>query len=624
MSDKRWTPQQKAGITATGGTLLVSAAAGSGKTAVLVERVIRMITAEQDPVDVNRLLIVTFTRAAAAEMRQRLGEALAKKAAEQPDNHVYQRQQMLLPQAQISTIHGFCAALLKEQAARAGLPPHFRVAEEAESILLQTEALERVLEECYTLRDPEFMALAAQLSGRKNDEALRDAVQQAYAFMQAQPFPQMWLEQQLDAYTAVRPLENTPWMDALRRELAISLDGCVAWADKTLLLASRDELANYRDALLCDKQVLEQLQQDAPRAGYDDLRQRLYAFSLTKLPAVRGVKGSAAEWNQNGVKELRERIKGELEKLRKLMSGTAQQCRDDLQAMAPMVDALGRLVTRFTEEFTALKRQKKLLDYNDLEHECLKLLLDSTTGEPTPLAAELSERYHQIMVDEYQDTNAAQDALFRALSRQEQNLFMVGDVKQSIYGFRQAMPSIFTARRDAYPVYNSQKPQYPATITLENNFRSRSTVTDAVNFLFRQTMQQRLGGVEYDQREELVYSANYEPAKDTETEWLLLDGARASEDTYDPDMAEIHAIARRIRELMATMTVRQGDGVRPLAYGDIGILMRTHSKASLFSRELNRLGIPTGTDSSDTFLTTPEVLTALSLLRVVDNPLRDM
>ncbi|MBE6779293.1 MAG: helicase-exonuclease AddAB subunit AddA, partial [Ruminococcaceae bacterium] len=435
--------------------------------------------------------------------------------------------------------------------------------------------------------------------------------------------PERWLSQQLEAYTAVCPAEKTRWMQAISREMALTLDCCTVWAQRALQLSQRDELINYQDSLRTDCLALERLQQEAANGTYDTIRQRLEAFSLTPLGAARGVKGTAAEWNQSAIQELRKRINAEMEKLCRLVSGTEEQYRDDLQAMAPLVEALGELVTRFARDFTERKRQKKLLDYNDLEHECLRLLLDTATGEPTPLARELSQRYHQIMVDEYQDTNAAQDALFRALSRQEQNLFMVGDVKQSIYGFRQAMPAIFTDRRDAYPAYDPQAPAYPATVTLEHNFRSRSTVTDAVNFLFRQTMQRELGGVEYNHREQLTYAANYPEAPHTQTEWLLLDGA-LTEESVDEELAEIHAIARRIRELMATMTVTQGDGQRPLRYGDICILLRGHAKAALFARELNRLGIPTGADSTDRFLSTPEVMTVLSLLRVIDNPLREV
>ncbi len=625
MSERQWTTQQEHSITATEGTILVSAAAGSGKTAVLVERVIRMITDPNEPVDVDRLLIVTFTRAAAAEMRQRLSVALAKKAAEDPENLTYQRQQMLLPQAQISTIHGFCSTLLREQAGRAGLPPRFRVAEESETVLLSNEALDAVLEESYAAKDPAFVQLAAQLSEEKNDSGLREAVKQAYIFMQAQPLPQAWLREQLDAYTAILPMEQTRWMKAIRRELLFSLENCVGMIDRALWLSQREELEKCRATLQLDKQGLEGLLEACRgNAPYDRLHQLVQAYAPAKLAPIRGLKGTAADLDYTWIKELRKRIKEETDRARGMLSGTEAQCREDLQTMAPMVEALGRLVTRYQERFTTLKRQKKLLDYDDLEHECLRLLLDSETGKPTPLARELSERYHQIMVDEYQDTNAAQDALFRALSRDESNLFLVGDVKQSIYGFRQAMPAIFTNRRDKYPPYDPQAAAYPATITLENNFRSRRPVTDGVNFLFRQAMHHALGGVEYNKGEALVCSASYPEATGCETEWLLLDGASAKDDMPAADVAEIHAIARRIRELLDTMFVKEGDGQRPLAYGDICILLRGHAKAALFSRELNKLGIPAGADSSDSFLTTPEVMTALSLLRVIDNPLREV
>ncbi len=624
MGKRRWTEKQRQSIEATGGTLLVSAAAGSGKTAVLVERVIRMITDNQNPVDVDRLLIVTFTRAAAAEMRQRLSAALTAKAAAEPENRLYQRQQMLLPQANISTIHGFCATLLREQAGRAGLPPRFRVAEESETILLSSEALDMVLEQSYTQKDPAFLELASQLGGRRNDEALRQAILQAYTFMQAQPLPQVWLEEQLNAYTTVCPMEKTRWMEPLRREMAFALENSVMLATKALALSQREELAPYRDALVLDKQKLESLLTNTRQGTYEDIRRQVYAFSPEKLGQVRGVKDTAALQDKELVQALRKKIKADVGKVQELFCGTEEQCREDLQRMAPIVEALGALVTAYTHQFVALKRQKKLLDYDDLEHECLKLLIDSKTGAPTPLAQELSHRYHQIMVDEYQDTNAAQDALFRALSREESNLFLVGDVKQSIYGFRQAMPSIFTARRDSYAPFNPSAPAYPATITLENNFRSRSTVTDTVNFLFKQLMHRDLGGVTYDEREALVCSAQYPQAKDRQTEWLLLDGASTTGDVPTAEVAEARAIARRIYELLDTMQVKDGDIQRPLTYGDICILMRTRSKAAIYARELNKLGIPAGADSSGSFLTTPEVMTALSLLRVIDNPLREV
>ena len=244
MATITWTDKQKQSITARGGSVLISAAAGSGKTAVLVERIIRLITDPEHPVDADRLLVVTFTRAAAAEMQQRLSAALADKMAEEPDNLLYQRQQMLLPRAYISTVHGFCTRLLQEFAARAGLPLGFRVAEESQAALLAAEALDTVLERAYRRKDPAFFALAAQLGGDRNDGALREAVVSAYTFMQAQPFPDRWLQRQIDAYTAVIPLERTAWMRPLLQELDFFMES----------------LAAYRSAIAAeDRETLERL-----------------------------------------------------------------------------------------------------------------------------------------------------------------------------------------------------------------------------------------------------------------------------------------------------------------------------------------------------------------------------
>ena len=625
MAQRCWTTKQLQSITARGGSVLVSAAAGSGKTAVLVERVIQRITDEQRPVDVNRLLIVTYTRAAAAEMRQRLARALSEKIAEQPDNTHYQRQQMLLPQAHISTIHGFCTRLLREQAARAGLPIGFRVAEEAQAHLLAAQALDEVLEESYRGGQPAFLSLAFQLNSQRDDSGLRGAVESAYAFMQAQPFPQRWLRAQIDAYTAVSPLENTAWFAPLLQELGFLLQGAMHCIDVALETAAGLDV--YRDALQVDRAQLDALlariqPEGAQKPAYEDVVAAVQTFSFGRLPAVRA-KDAAIEETKERVKALREKAKKKMTKAKELLTEDEASCRRDLAAMAPLVEALGDLVSRYTARFTQLKREKRLLDYGDLEHECLRLLLDEESGQRTPLAVQLAETFDEIMVDEYQDTNAAQDALFQALSRQGENVFMVGDVKQSIYGFRQAMPEIFTRRREGAAPFDALAPQYPACITLENNFRSREQVTDTVNFLFRQVMQPALGGIAYDRREALVCSAAYAPCDTADTEWLLLDRAQ-SETAVAPEIAEASAIAARIRRLMDEMTVKDGDGVRPLAYRDICILLRQRKHIRLFVKELNRLGIPTGAESGDSLLSAVEVQTLLSLLRIVDNPLRDV
>ena len=622
MSERKWTPEQRQSIEARGGSLLISAAAGSGKTAVLVERIIRLITDPDHPVDVDRLLVVTFTRAAAAEMRQRLSNALAKKMAEKPDDLYYQRQQMLLPRAYISTVHGFCTRLLQEYAGQTGLPVGFRVADESQSGLLAAQALDEVLEENYRRADPAFMALAAQLNSGRNDMALRTAVESAYAFMQAQPFPDRWLQKQIDAYSAVVPLEQTAWMQTILQALDMELEYAASLCYRAYEVSVAADLEPYVDTLLCESQQLTRLRDFLPTATYDEMQSKVCAFTFGRLAPVRA-KDEALTEAKEEVKALRDAAKKSLARCAALFCGTEAECRADLAQMAPLVDALGALVRQFTDRYVTLKRQEKLLDYNDLEHESLRLLLDAE-GHPTPLAEELSRRFAHVMVDEYQDTNAAQEALFRAISRKEENVFFVGDVKQSIYGFRQAMPFLFTRRRGEYNPYCEESPVYPATITLKNNFRSRRTVTDTVNFLFRQLMGERLGGVVYGDDEELKYTAAYAEA-DTSTEWLLLDkGAAAAEGITDVQ-AEARQIALRIRQMKEShMQIVDDKALRSIDYGDFCILLRGRTHIGEYVKELERLGIPAAADKGADFLSTPEVQASLSLLRVIDNPLREV
>ena len=622
MAERKWTPQQEDSITARGGSLLVSAAAGSGKTAVLVERIIRRITDPHDPVDVDRLLVVTFTRAAAAEMRQRLSAALSAKMAQEPDNLLYARQQMLLPRAYISTVHGFCTRILQEFAGHNGLPMGFAVAEEGQTELIGAEALDTVLEESYRKKDPAFLALAAQLCSDKDDSGLREAILGAYRFMQAQPFPDEWLQKQMDAYTAVVPLERTDWMVPILQAARFLLRRAASYADAACVLAQGDGLEPYSDTLRQDRKALAALEERLAEGTYDEMYAAVTAYKPGRLPAVRAADAAVQEGKEE-IQALRKKIKDRLERVRALFCGSEAECRADLAEMAPLVEALGGLVREYTRRFTALKRAQKLLDYNDLEHETLRLLLDPTTRRPTPLALEIAGRFTEIMVDEYQDTNGAQDALFRALSRGEQNLFMVGDVKQSIYGFRQAMPAIFTNRRDGYTPYRREEAQFPAAITLSNNFRSRRDVTETVNFLFRQLMARQLGGVDYGATEQLVPTATY-PDADCTTEWLLVDKDAAKDEGLKDAQAEARVMATRIREMMGTMTVTDGGAQRPLTYEDICILLRKRSDMPAFVKELGRLGIPAAADKGEGFLSTPEISAALSLLRVVDNPLREV
>ena len=624
MSEKEWTPEQRQSMDARGGSLLISAAAGSGKTAVLVERIIQLITDREHPVDVDRLLVVTYTRAAAAELRQRLSVALSEKMAAEPDNQRYQKQQMLLPRAYISTVHGFCARVLQEYASQTDLPMGFRVAEDSQTSLLAAQALEEVLEENYRRRDPAFMALAEQLNSGRNDSDLRAAIENAYTFMQAQPNPDGWLQQQIDAYSAVKPLEKTEWMKPILKHIDMLLEYAAHLWKQACALCTDNNIVAYIDHLEGELRQISYLRQWLPTASYAELQASLSGFSFEGLPKM-STKDPVEKAIAKEVQGLRNDGKKVVTLCGSFVDSTEEQCRDDLARMAPLVDALGRLVREYTARFTALKRQEKLLDYNDLEHETLRLLIDPSTEAPTLLAGELSRRFAHIMVDEYQDTNAAQDALFTAVSRNEENLFFVGDVKQSIYGFRQAMPFLFTKRREEYKPYKEEDTEYPATITLKNNFRSRAGVTDTVNFLFRQLMNECFGGVTYGENDELRCSAKYYPKADRPTEWLLLDKQAADAEGITPIQMEARQIGQRIREMMQDTPVTAGkDTFRPMEYKDICILMRSRAHFATFVKELAAMGIPAASDKSGGFLTSPEVRTALSLLRVIDNPLREV
>ncbi len=614
MPQRNWTEPQRHSIEARGGTLLVSAAAGSGKTAVLVERILRIITNPEHPVDVDHLLVVTFTRAAAAEMLQRLAAALAELAADAPENPLYQRQQLLLPRAHISTVHSFCSDVLREYAAMAGVPPCFRVVEDSQTHLLQELALDRVLEEKYRQADPTFLALLSQLSDKSSDDTLRETVLRADEFMQAQAMPEAWLREQLEQYTQLRPLEETPWMESILRWIGFSLEHSLSLIDRATEIARQAGLEPYVNSLILNRQQLIQLVADLEGAEYDALQRRILAYGFQGLKPVKAA-DAAEEESKEQVKALFKKARDGFSKLKDTLSLSAEECRQDLAQMAPMVEALGDLVTAYRAEYTARKREKKWLDFGDLEHECLRILQDEA-GAPTPLARELAGRFEYILIDECQDNNAAQDALFHAISRGGENLFFVGDVKQSIYSFRQAMPELFTARRDTFVPFDPENPVYPATVTLENNFRSRLSVTDSVNFLFRQLMHRSLGGVEYDEREALVCSAAYSPAEDTETEWLLLENGNAQQEAQE--------IGKKIREAVGHRLIQGKDGPRTLEYGDVCILLRHWKKASVFVHQLNAMGIPAGATGGNDLLDTPEVLAVLALLRAIDNPLREV
>lgn len=627
MSNPSWTPEQWQCIDSHGGTLLVSAAAGSGKTTVLVERILRRITDETAPLALDRLLVVTFTKAAAAEMRSRLSKALSEKAAERPDDLRLQRQLQLLPRADICTIDSFCANLVRENFHALGISPQFRIADEQQLLLLQRDALQDTLLTFYEEKHPDFLELSAMLTNGKNDGRLLSAVETLYAFIQSYPDPERWLSDTATLYDGNGKVSETVWGKFILEQIVQSLGRCRLLYQAALETAKDDTVLfeKYTPALNEDLALITHLEEAAKSGDWDRLFGGIGEFSQARLSAAKGCTNEEAKAR---ITDLRTEAKSAFKKLAAFECGTEKQCLLDVERSSRLIRMLYDIVRRFSEILTEKKRAANLWDFSDIEHFALQLLTaydEAGNRVPTPLARELSERLDEILVDEYQDTNAVQDALFVALSRNEQNLFMVGDVKQSIYAFRKAMPELFIGRRNAYPAFDGE--QYPATITLGNNFRSRRSVTDAVNFIFRQLMTKEIGGITYDEREELVCSATYPDENDEryDTECLIVDGTQYDRDEIDKDTAEAQIIAERILELKKSFTVNEKGVTRPFRYGDCCILLRSHkTHAAAYRDTLLAYGIPAVASASSGFFEAAEIRLALSLLRCIDNPLQDI
>ncbi len=628
MGERQWTEGQRHCIDARGGTVLVSAAAGSGKTAVLIERIVSLLCDREHPVNIDSLLVVTFTKAAAAEMRSRLGGRLADLLAKDPHNRHLLHQQMLLPQATICTIDSFCAQLLREQATRVGISPRFRVAEDTALQVMKNDVAQRVLDDAYTANTPAFRALCDLLTGDRSDNHLTEQLLTTYDFIQAHPFPLQWLDRQAARFYEDIPLVDTVWGQLILERAVRDLK-----AAQSALFTAIDEMTGdervegaYGNTISTTLDGIERAL-NTMDSDWDTIAKAVNAISFPRAGLLKGYEDVAFK---ERITSLRDHAKTLInDSIKPLFVHTEESAKADLATAAPVIDCLFGLVKAFSAAFSDAKAAQNMLDFNDMEHLALSLLAKPTEDGGfirTEAAAEIGARFTHIMVDEYQDTNATQDTLFSALSDNEQNLFFVGDIKQSIYGFRQAMPAIFRERRERGTPYNGT--DFPATIILGNNFRSRRQVTDSVNFFFRMWMHRDTGGIAYDQGEELVSSAVFEDADSNrfDTELLVTEKKTAIEDDITTHQAEARLVGRRIRSLMKEgFCVSGKDGLRRADYRDFCVLLRSTSHAAPFYvKELQAMGIPVSTGSRDNFFECSEIRTALSLLRAIDNPLLDI
>ena len=624
MAEFKPTEAQRAAIEERGCPVLVSAGAGSGKTRVLTERLMAYITDPAAPVDIDSFLIITYTRAAAGELRGRITEELAHRLRAEPDNARLRRQSALIRRAQIGTIHSFCADLLRENCQAAELSPDFKILDEERAEAMRESCLERVLEDCYTgiENDPDFRLLADTVGEGRDDSALAALILELHTKMQCHAFPARWAEEQTALLEApADEAGRTPW----GKELMDWTRGLAEhWAGETerLIAEMKAEPKIYETYAGGFADMGDQLRELARccRLYEWDRAAALLPLQLRPLPKL----------YKNPDKELSDHVKGRREKCKKLFQEkvapvfalSSSEMLADMAATAPAMRALLRLTLAFDSAYAKEKKNRGLADYSDLEHKAAKLLIRED-GTPTDLARQLSRRYTELMVDEYQDVSRVQDTIFTAVSDGGRKLFLVGDVKQSIYRFRLADPAIFNEKYHLYAGPDSGA----ARILLRENFRSRREILDGANAVFSRCMSETLGDVAYNEEAALVHGAKYYEGTVPKPELLLYE-LPASEGDEAPDRTALEAAftAEQIRALIRSgATVTDGAGQRPMDYGDIAILLRSPNRTGGVYREaLLNAGIPVGSAQGSGFFTTPEISLALAVLSVMDNPHKDI
>lgn len=642
MGESRWTKEQLQAIEARGCDLLVSAAAGSGKTAVLVERIIRRITTDEPPTDIDRLLVVTFTNAAATEMCQRVGSAIAKKLEQEPQNLHLQNQLTLLARADIKTIHSFCLQTIREYYHILGIDPAVRTGDPGEVKLLQQEVLDDYFEELY--QNPEndgFLMLLETFGEETGGSRLKDLILQLYNFAQGYPEPMELLEEMAEQFALEngQSVDSCMWIGLIRE----GIKGSVAFAryllDKAMKLASTTSgFEAYLECLEKEDEGMEKLE-NALEYGYAQWHMAFIQTEFPRLPAYRGEEKELAE----GIKALRNEAKEVRNKLGATYFCFSEEMQSELiRSLYPVARGLAELVQGFTVRFRAAKKEKLMIDFHDYEHFCMEILVQKGSSLdhviPTSAAEEIQKRYDEIMIDEYQDSNMVQEMILAAVSGEskgENNRFMVGDVKQSIYRFRLAMPQLFNAKYQAYPLLEGEKFR---KIILSKNFRSRRNVLDGANFLFRQLMSLEFGDVDYNDEAALYPGASFpdtEKLHGGENEVILVESDGNSEEDGREELEDLNrrqleamAIANKIKEMVEEgfcVVDKESGNYRPIKYGDIAILLRSMKNwGTVLDDVFGQAGLPYYAETAEGYYDVPEVDTVLNLLRLLDNPRQDI
>ena len=642
-----WTEEQERAIYSHGSNILVAAAAGSGKTAVLVERIIQKLLHKENPVDIDSLLVVTFTNAAAQEMRNRVGQALAKALEENPGSHHLKKQLSLLQNASISTLHSFCMEVVRRYAYLLDLDPGFRIADTVESDLIQQEVLEDLFEDWYGKEGEEqqrFFDVVERFSSDRSDLDVEKLVLDLYTFATQNPWPDAWLDQMVEMYNVehVESEADLPWLDLLKQEVKSQLKAMEVEVNQVLELTREpDGPYAYGETADADLELIQQAK-GAMAHSWTEMQsfigdQKFATLSRKKMDCDADKKDQA--------KKIRDRYKKRWNELRdEWFSRSLDSYLKDMQDLYPVMEQLAVIVKDFKERYEQLKKEKAIVDFSDLEHYCLHILLhdQATPAEllPSAVAESFQRQFSEVLIDEYQDTNLVQETLLRLLTegKESGHLFMVGDVKQSIYRFRHAEPSLFLNK---YKLYGTGE-NHGQRIDLARNFRSRKQVLDATNYIFRQVLDEEVGEMEYEKDAELIYSNKiYDEltADDADAELFIIDresqenDAEEEEGYKDLEKAQLEARAygKMIRKWLGyeggepLQVVDKETGTkRAIQYRDIVILMRSMTWASTIVDELKQQGIPIYAELSTGYFEAIEIKVMLSLLKVIDNPMQDI
>lgn len=622
---KKWTDNQLKAVEARGMQVLVSAAAGSGKTTVLTERVKNILSDTDNPCGVSEILVVTFTRAAATEMRDRIYDALRESISLNGENSDYLRRQMiLLPTADICTIDSFCSKIVKENFSLAGVGVDFKLLDEKDIAEMTNTALTEVIDALYEENDESFRTLTTMFLSERDDKLLGEVIETLYNYSRSYPSPKNWLNKLVESFSSEKTPGETVWSDVIYKFVGMFADfhysrlmRCVA-----LMEESGGFSPDYLRRFYATAENVLTLKNTVDDKNWDGMVQVIRNGLVVKIPARNSkVDESLKKLTQDVFAEFED----DAESLEKRTLPTIEEHKADAEILQPVVKKLCEAVEKLTITLDVMKKEKNSYSFDDILHKCIDLLVvfEGDNWSLTPLAENLRSKYKEILIDEYQDTNEAQNIIFQALSKNSENLYCVGDVKQSIYRFRLASPDLFMNLRRNLPDYDGE--MHPSQITLDKNFRSRQGIDEAVNFVFSTLMSREVGEIDYDEREKLSFGADYYPDKNTPDTEIICVNAESLK-SKEATALEAQTVADYIERILnSKVEITTKNGKRPIRSSDICVLLRSvKNKVDVYTDALKKKGIPSCAVLDGDTSESKEIRFLTSLVKVINNPLIDI